>query len=127
WWKRRTRSRTALERRRQRMPVGQRDGWSASPGLPAAGVYGRKEDRTAFASAPPLRFSRGDASGRRCDVSPLALAGWGGWGWAGAIDRPGDEALAPPARKGDIGEPALFVAVAIARGDDTGLEGGQED
>jgi hypothetical protein len=46
------RSRSALERRRQRMRVGHRDG-SASPGLPAMAVRGRKEDRTALASAPP--------------------------------------------------------------------------
>ena len=79
------RSRTALERRRQRMRVGHRDGWSASPGLlPAVVVHGRKEDRTAFASARPLpRFSRGGASGRRCDVSPLALVERGFSGWVG--------------------------------------------
>jgi hypothetical protein len=47
------RSRTALERCKQRMRVGHRDGWSASPGLLAAVVHGRKEGRTAFASAPP--------------------------------------------------------------------------
>ena len=82
--KRELRSRMALERRRLRMRVGHRDGWSASPGLAAVLVHGRKDDRTAFASAcPPCRFNRGDASGRRCDVSPLALVERGVWGWAG--------------------------------------------
>jgi hypothetical protein len=50
-----------------------------------------------------------------------------GFGWSAAIERPGDADLAHSARQGDIGEPTLFVDVAIARGDDAGLEGGQED
>ena len=50
-----------------------------------------------------------------------------GFGWSAAIERPGDADLAHSARQGDIGEPALFVDIAIARGNDASLEGGQED
>ena len=38
-----------------------------------------------------------------------------GFGWPAAIERPGDADLAHSACQGDIGEPALFVDVAISK------------